>query len=151
MDTPESMKSELSAWNNGKGISLEDWIGCIGNSKLAVGYLTIFWPKFLKFEDYILREGFSENSLRGFEKQCNGDRRAIEAVMNHLHISDIHYGCEDFTLDKILILGSVLKEIYEVKLKQEFPDRSFEVSFLQPEDPENIDDFEISFWQTNSS
>jgi len=48
---PASMIQELSAWNNGKGIDLESWTGCSGNFKLAVGYSTIFWPKFNLVED----------------------------------------------------------------------------------------------------
>ena len=87
------MISELSAWNNGKGIDLESWIGCSGDFKLAVGYSTIFWPKFVLFEDYILREGFSLESLRDFEKGRAGNKASVEGVMNHLHIADIH--CND--------------------------------------------------------
>ncbi|PYV06946.1 MAG: hypothetical protein DMG26_01905, partial [Acidobacteria bacterium] len=71
------MLAELSAWNNGKGIDLESWISCSGNFRLAVGYATVFWPRFVLFEDYILGEGFHVDSLRGFEQQCQGDRRRI--------------------------------------------------------------------------
>src|SRR5215467_11536714 len=109
MDTPESMKGELAEWNDGKGIDLESWIGCEGNFRLAVGYVTVFWPEFVEFDGYILPAGFSEQSLRGFESQQNGDRRVVEAVMNHIHIADLQYaGCPDFTEDKALILGNTL-------------------------------------------
>ena len=93
MDTPESMKAELAAWNNGAGIDIESWVGCEGKFSLAVGYSSIFWPPFTLFEGYILREGFSEDSLRGFER--NGrSRKSVEWLMNHLHIADIqYYGC----------------------------------------------------------
>ena len=67
MDMPESMKAELSAWNNGAGIDLGAWIGCEGSFSLAVGYAAVFWPEFVEFEDYVLGRGFSEESLRGFE------------------------------------------------------------------------------------
>ncbi len=82
-------------WNNGAGINVESWIGCEGSFRLAVGYSTIFWPPFVEFERYVLRDGFSVESLRGFEHQCGGDRRQIEAVMNHLHIpvSGAHCAC----------------------------------------------------------
>jgi hypothetical protein len=58
METPESMKAELAAWNNGAGIAIKSWIACEGNFSLAVGYASVFWPKFVVFEGYILREGF---------------------------------------------------------------------------------------------
>lgn len=68
MDIPESMKAELSAWNNGNGIDLESWISCEGKFSLAVGYASTFWPAFTLFEGYILQDGFSEENLRSFEQ-----------------------------------------------------------------------------------
>jgi len=142
------MKAELAAWNNGQGIDLESWIGCVGNFSLAVGYLSILWPEFVEFEGYILRKGFSEDSLRGFEKSCEGDRKSVEAVMNHLHIADIqHYGCEDLSKDKIILLVSKLKEIYEAKLQWQFPDKLCTVSFYEPDNSDDLGAYEITFWQ----
>lgn len=117
MDIPESMRAELAAWNNGRGIDLEPWVWCEGNFRLAVGYAAVFWPGFTEFEGYIVRAGFSVDALRGFESQPGIDRRSVETLMNHLHISDIHYGCPDLTVDKILALCAVLKDIYEAKLR----------------------------------
>ena len=149
---PSDMLAELSAWNNGKGIDLESWISCSGNFRLAVGYSTIFWPRFVLFEDYMLGEGFHVDSLRGFEQQCQGDRRRIEAVMNHLHIADIQYhGCEDITEERIVYIGRILKEIYEAKLQWQFPDRPCEVSFYEPDEREKLRDFEITFWQRHDT
>jgi hypothetical protein len=54
MDTPESMKAELAAWNNGAGIDIESWVGCEGKFSLAVGYSSIFWPSFTLFEGYMI-------------------------------------------------------------------------------------------------
>ena len=142
------MISELSAWNNGKGIDLESWIGCSGDFKLAVGYSTIFWPKFVLFEDYILREGFSLESLRGFEKGRGGNKASVEGVMNHLHIADIHCNDrENVSEDKMAFLGSILREVYEAKLSSQFPDRPCVVDFYQPEDGTSLVEYQLSFWQ----
>jgi hypothetical protein len=147
MKSPDSMKAELSTWNSGKGIDLESWIGCEGNFALAVGYATIFWPEFVEFDGYILLNGFSEDSLRGFERQQAGNRESVEWLMNHLHILDIHYSANDASKDKILLLGNVLKEIYQAKLKSQFPDRPCIVEFSIPDDPEDLIGYQISFWQ----
>jgi hypothetical protein len=146
--TPESMAAELAAWNNGAGIDLLSWVGCTGSFSLAVGYAAVFWPQFAEYDGYVLREGFSVDSLRGFEKQTPGDRRAVETVMNHLHIADIqHFGCSDLSRDKLLLIGGVLKEIHEAKLRHDFPHRSFEVSLWEPDDPNDLIAYELSFWQ----
>jgi len=142
------MKAELSAWNNGAGIDLESWVGCEGSFSLAVGYASIFWPEFVEFEGYILMKGFSETSLREFAAKEGSSRNSVEWVMNHLHIADVqHYGCKDASKDKFVLLGKVLKEIYEAKLRWQFPDRPCIVEFDMPEDPEDLMGYQISFWQ----
>ncbi len=146
MNTPESMKAELAAWNNGAGIDLESWIGCEGRFSLAVGYASIFWPAFTLIEGYILPQGVSEGSLRSWE-QNGGSRQSIECVINHVHIADIHYGREDVSIDKLLVLGNVLKEIYEAKLSWQFPDRPCTVEFFIPDDPDDLKEYQLSFWQ----
>jgi len=143
------MKSELGAWNNGAGINLEGWAQCTGNFALAVGYATVFWPRFVAFENYVLCEGFSESSLRGFASSDGATKQSVEAVMNHLHIADIqHGGCKDLSKDKILVLGNTLREIYEAKLKWQFPDRSFAVEFHKSAyDEDDLIGYQLTFWQ----
>jgi len=148
METPESMKSELAAWNNGAGIEIESWIGCEGNFSLAVGYVSVFWPEFILFDGYILRNGFSEASLQGFAQRQGTNRRSVEWLMNHLHIADIqYYGCKDASKDKLLLLGNVLKEIYEARLLWQFPDNPCSVEFYIPEDEDDLMEYQLSFWQ----
>ena len=148
MEIPESMKSELAAWNNDDGISLESWICCEGRFSLAVGYATVFWPEFVWFDGYILQKSFSEVSLRGFEQRENSTRKSVEWVMNHIHIADIqYYGCADASKDKLLLLGNVLKEIYEAKLLWQFPGHPCIVEFYIPEDSDDLMEYQLSFWQ----
>ena len=153
MDIPESMKEELGAWNNGQGIDLEGWIGCSGNFSLAVGYTTIFCPKFVEFEDYIFQSNDSvceefEQYIRGFESQEGSTALSVEWVINHLHIADLQYrGCEDISADKLVILGNSLKEIYEARLAFLFPNKPCVVKFYIPEDPKDYDEYQLSFWQ----
>jgi hypothetical protein len=145
---PADILSELAEWNNGKGIDLVSWVGCSGDFRLAIGYSTIFWPRFVLFDDYIFREGFTAESVRGFEAQHKCDKRSVEAVVNHLHIADIQYhGCEDITEQRVVFLGRILKEIYTAKLAWQFPDRPCEVSFYEPDDRTDLIGFQITFWQ----
>ena len=137
---------ELRQWNDGRGIAPDDWIGCVGTYELAIGYSLIFWPSFVVFESYVFRDGFLESSVRGFEQATNGNRAAVEAVMNHLHIADIHCNIADVDEGQLRFLGRALKGIYEVKLRSDFPDRRFIVSFN--DDPGLVaTDYELTFWQ----
>ncbi|NLR96459.1 hypothetical protein HGP17_06395 [Rhizobium sp. P38BS-XIX] len=142
------MKLELGEWNNGRGIDIGSWTGCVGNFSLAVGYSSIFWPSFVAHRQYILVEGFSEEGLRAFESAPASTRRSIEWVMNHLHVADIqHSECADISSDKLILLGKRLVEIFAAKLQWQFPDREFVVEFIKPENPEELMDYQVSFFQ----
>jgi hypothetical protein len=136
---------ELPSWNNGKGIDPKGWIECVGNYELATGYSLVFWPNFVRFEGYVLREGFSEESLRSFERTEYSDRMSVEAVMNHVHIVDIHRSVEP-TEAQLRYLGRVLKDIYEAKLGRDFPELRIIVSF-HDEAGLDLDDYQLTFWQ----
>lgn len=148
MEIPLSMQAELGEWNGGKGIGLELWVGCEGRFSLAVGYASIFWPEFEEIEGYVLRKGISVEIIHDFESCEASSRRSVEATLNHIHLVDLHYrSCPDASPDKLVALGQVLKEIYEAKLKWQFPHRPCTVSLYVPDDPDALDDYELSFWQ----
>ena len=136
---------ELPKWNNGAGIDAEGWIECVGNYELATGYSLIFWPRFVRCDGYVLRDGFSEESLRGFEEASGCDQAAVEAVMNHVHIADIHCNVEP-TEGQLRYLGRVLKDIHEVKLSRDFPELRFAVSF-NDEPGLDLIDYQLTFCQ----
>ena len=151
-DIPQSMTAELQAWNSGKGVDLNSWVGCEGNFALAVGYSTLFWPRLVEFEGYILHAGFSVDALRGFEASSNGNRSSIEAVMNHRHIADMqHVGCADISFDKIKLLGGVLREMYEAKLAWQFPNKPCEVRLFLEGETDVRWAHEVTFWQKPQS
>ena len=140
---------ELKDWNNGNGIDAQSWIGCSGTFQLAIGYSSIFWPTFVAFEGYVFREGFTIDGIRAWEQQCGTDRKAIESVMNHLHIADTHYSnCPDISRERVVYLGQTLRDIYIAKLAWQFPDRSFTVCFDDSE-RDNLTDYQLTFFQND--
>jgi hypothetical protein len=150
---PVSMRDELQSWNSGSGIDLETWIECSGSFTLAVGYAAIFCPEFVEFEDYILRcrdiTPHVIQAIRGFESRNGTTPRSVEWVLNHLHIADIHHnGCSDLSADKLIFIGNMLKKIYEARLAFLFPQKPCIVEFYTPDDQNNLDDYQLSFWQT---
>jgi len=138
---------ELSEWNNGDGISVDAWICCVGDFEHAIGYGRVFWPNFEEHDGCVFAPGFSVESYIGFIEQCNGDKKRVEAVMNHVHIRDLFPNTDESpTHDQIVYIGRLLKEIWGCKLQRDFPDRRFVFSF--PEGP--YDDpilYELTFFQ----
>lgn len=147
-ETPKSMIDELAAWNDGNGIDLEAWVGCEGNFRLAVGYSTVFWPRFKEAGDLIVMDRCKTDENGNVEEFEDLTPLQLEALLNHLHVRDIqHYDCEDISADKLILLGTVLKEIYEAKLKWQFPDKPCVVHFHIPDDRDEFTDYQITFWQ----
>lgn len=141
---------ELPDWNNGEGIDAEAWISCAGSYELAIGYSLIFWPSFERFGRYVFRSGgFTGETVRKWEQACDGERRRIEALVNHIHISDIHYGTGP-SETQLRYLGRILKAVYEAKLARDFPELAFTVSFNDEPGLDN-EDYELTFWQKEDS
>lgn len=139
---------ELPRWNNGAGIDARSWVGCMGSFELAVGYSLIFWPGFIEVGGYVLREGYGQDALARFEQSPGCTRQSVEWLMNHVHIADLHHSEAAKSEAQLRYLGRLLKEIHEVKLRSDFPDRRFEVEFNDEPGLELID-YQMSFWQAN--
>ena len=141
---PEDMKPELDSM----GANLEDWLSWFGNTKLMVAYSTVFWPNFKLLDDCIVGEQTTQASFDLWRDHLKGDLRGVESVLNHRHLADFHTANkEETTLDRIRFLMPILKEIYDAKLKWQFPDRPCKVVLFYPEDEADLVGHQITFWQ----
>lgn len=144
---PDHLIAELPRWNDGEGVDARTWVGMMGRNDLAVGYSLVFWPTFHLVGGCVLTGDWTEEDIRNATPVPRAQRRASEALHNHRHMVDLH--CNDpnhMTEAQARYLGRTLKAIYEVKLKADFPDRNFVVSF--PDEPGlDIYAYELTFWQ----
>jgi hypothetical protein len=129
-------------WNNGKGIDIDSWIGCMANHKILMGCARILWPDFVELDDgCVVRDG---REWHGYLEKVEGDRKTAEATMNHIHVA--HLFSELPTRELVLYVGRLLKRIWQVKLRHDFPDRNFVVSFPEEADLD-LSDYELTFFQ----
>ena len=140
---PESL-----TWDQGRPIDPVLWIGLVGRYDHLIAYAELLWPDFVEYDGCILRAGFSEEAYGGFMEQTSGDKRAVEAVLNHVHIIDLIPGAYDSgpTEEQAVYLGRLMKEMWEAKLAKEFPSREFVVVFADR--GEALEDLEVTFRQT---
>jgi hypothetical protein len=115
-----------------------------------IAYREIFWPEFVEYDGCIFL-GFDkttdETIYRQWLKQMNGDKRRVEAMMNHRHIVDLLPASVDKPTQNLIVeFGKIIKELWDVKLKRDFPAKSFCISFPL-EESEILTDYEISFYQ----
>ena len=141
----EKLVPELSRWNDGRGIDIVSWINGTGNFEHGIAYGRLFWQDFVEYDDCVLFAGFKESSYLGFMKHTGGNKEAVERVMNHHHLSDFFLNQEQ-TTDQIIYFGRLLQEIWQAKLKFDFPTRNVIAKFYEGE---NYDlwDYEITIFQ----
>lgn len=145
---PEPIASELGTWNNGNGADVEVLAQYEGSYRLSVSYSALLWPKFTVIGPYILREGASAEGVTHWEDSIPDDPRGVEAVMNHIHLTDYFMHVDEgLSREVIDFLTQQLCEIHEAKLLWQFPDRPCRVIRITPDDPEELDNYQITFWQ----
>jgi len=147
-DFPSGLIPELALWNEGRGIDVDSWIGCVGNYEHAIGYGRLFWPKFREHDGGVFFDyRFKVENYDAFMKQTAGDRRSVEAVMNHHHILDL-FGDPELapTRAQIKYLGRLLREMWAAKLERDFPGRQIVVAFDDADKDDDLD-YEVTFFQ----
>ena len=137
-------------------MTLEDHVGMNGTCTLAIGYAMLLWPDFKLVRDYILMADGAGGApdlgetlpLEGFEQQPGATAAGVEWVMNHRHLADLHMERKaEPTPDKLLLLGTMLSDMWSAKLARDFPDRPCRVEFSVPDDAQDLWEYQISFWQ----
>lgn len=144
MLTVPNLIPELSAWNNGLGISPDAWIYIEGRADHALGFCALFWPEFVQFEDYVLRAPLDVARLRGWENEGLLSSQQIETAMNAYMMNNIFPQDEADTALKsaqCAHLVSVMVDMLSAKLARDFPKRRFSAFSLEG------DDFGVSFHQ----
>jgi hypothetical protein len=135
---------ELSAWNDGRGISLADWVCIEGRSDHALGYCAMVWPDLVEFEGYVLRSPINIARLRAWEAAGHA-RSQIETVMNAYLFDSIfpsevaESALKDARQER---LAAIMADMLAAKLARSFPDRRFSVFVL-----DEGGDFGVSFHQ----
>lgn len=99
-----------------------------GGAELAIAFCALFWPDFIEVEGcIILREKYIPSSFETWWKQLDGDRTAVESVLNHVHLWDLFSGDENIPEGGLEYLGGVLRCCWECSLRQAFPGHTFDV------------------------
>ncbi len=143
----DTLIAELPLWNNGAGISPEGWIGCMGNYELAIGYSLVFSPRFERVGPCIVRHDIGPFGRKRAEESAEADAAGAEAMVNHLHLLDLHCNVETPPTEaQLRYLGRTLKQAWKAKLAIDFPDVEFAVEFNDEPGLQPID-YQLTFWR----
>ena len=142
--------AELPQWNNGEGIDLPGFIGCVGRYDHAIGYATIFWPDFVIYEDCICVAPPDPVNFRTWLSRFKGNRTETEKMINHLHIADLFVNSEYPPTGRILHhMGKLLQDMWGCRLRRDFPERQISVQFFEDDAAGLTDGYIITVWQTH--
>jgi len=111
------------------------------NSEIIFNFLDFFWPNFIVYKGHVfLKENSSEEKFNDLQKQ---NLEMVEFWMNLL-ITDPFFENEENGEEKAKSLAGSLVDIWQVKLKNEFPDLQFSAKYV--EDAEN-GDYGLTFYR----
>lgn len=175
MTQDEKLIPDLQEWRkfNGPNFSIDSWTAIKGNIKLAIGYSFLFWPEFIEHENCVfLKSHFSIDTFKHWQNPNHIKNYAgIESMINHIHIVDLFATAstpprqslihrlfkkaekdlfEKPSKEQIIYLGNKLVETYRAKLVVEYPNKKFDISFDYVDNPENLEDYQLTFWQPDN-
>lgn len=124
----------------------EDWLNIYGSIPNALIYSSLFWPEFVEFEGCILRHDASPDLFFEWMETLQGNRMAVEGVINHVHIKDLFLNAPEIPTDEqIDYLGHLLGDMWLLKLRRDYPHFNVQVDFRW-DDPEASDTAQITVY-----
>jgi hypothetical protein len=148
--------TDLDDWDahNNCEMGPDGWLAGMGSFNYAVAFSSLFWPEFVVYDNCVFFAPFREHDVQNYSRlphTSDEDKCRTEVTLNHKHLLDFFPNEEAKpTREQVIYLGRILKDMWQLKLNRDFPDRVIVVSF--PEDySEDLMDYEITFWQERES
>ena len=143
----QSYKEENESWI--PDFDTWSYLNLRADFDLAAAFAKMFWPDFIEIDGcVILQSNYSAEAFAEWMERYDGDGRAVESMLNHVHISDLFLNSpRDVTYSEALLefLAHALMFGWKQALQDKYPDKHFiftlrhgygpEISFHQAETP----------------
>jgi hypothetical protein len=121
----------LRSWLEDVGASASDvwsYLQHGGTFANAVALLTLCSPAFVEARGCVLlAEHYGERTFENWWTTLRGDRRAVEQVVNHVHLWDVLPSTDDVPEAVVEQFAHRLAELWRGLLAQRYPARTFTV------------------------
>ncbi|MEZ0069988.1 hypothetical protein ABIA32_006036 [Streptacidiphilus sp. MAP12-20] len=126
---------------------IEAWVGIVGdfdpksfcaaNVPVAHAFALaeIFWPDFIEYRGMVLlKSAFDEDAVAAWIDRLDGDRAAIEGVVNELHLWDV-FGLEsDAEYRALAAIAPKVAKMWKAAAYEAFPAKRFRVTLAEGPD-----------------
>ena len=138
--------TDYMAWSDGGKMSLEFYAQFHLKADLLIAYSTLFWPTFMEHKSGIFNaESFKEDAFDEWMDHFDGDVMAVEQTYNHVHVDQglFQHMQEELSDENLHYIAHLLAKMWGAALRDQFPDKTFEVAATL----QNDGDFILTFWQ----
>lgn len=119
-----------------------------GNVLHAVALSAVLWPRFIEFEEHVIREDcFDLENFRQWQESTGQNRQAIESVLNLVHIYDLLPSNNEAPLEAYEYIAQVLPRTWKAALGEQHPTRQFQFHYATEPDEYGPT---VYVWQTLS-
>lgn len=97
---------------------------------------TLLWPDFVEYDGCVLLAfKFDEAGVGNWLDHLKGDRRAVEAVVNHVHLWDVLAPKTPEEYAALSALAGRIVPMSRAAARAAFPEREFDIT--DPDDPDD--------------
>lgn len=126
---------QVKAWSTGGDFSASGFLMANVTVSEAAVLSTLLWPDFVEFQGcVVLGFKFDDEGVNNWIDRLKGDVRAVEAVVNEVHLWDIFAPTSPEEYKVLSQLAGRVSDMWRAAVQHAFPDREFLVSVT--DDPE---------------
>lgn len=123
---------QLSEWVTGDeadGYHIQGFMSAHVTVAEAAALADLYWPNFVEYRDCVfLGFKFDRKSVDEWYVRLQGDVRAIESVVNHVHLWDYFVITLQSEYEALPALAESIATMWRAAARTAFPDRELEVA-----------------------
>lgn len=123
---------QLSEWVTGAeadGYHLQGFMSANVSVAEAAALADLYWPKFVEYRDCVfLSFKFDRHAINDWYGRLQGDCRAVESVVNHVHLWDYFVITLESEYAALPKLAESIAVMWRAAVQAAFPDREFEIA-----------------------
>ena len=114
-------------------------------------YLHNCWPTFLERRGCVVLSDVNSKDLAELLYLTQNSRASVETQLNRRRLIHMLPANAPVSPVELSLIGSMVKEMWQAKLRSDFPNKTFSVIFTEGKTGLDVDNFEITFFQNSFS